>query len=165
MHARMVHGLAVLLMLLAVLGTAAGANAQGVVVRPPECDPVCPDVVQIGDQLTISNHHVDVTIVDQLATTEIEQTLHNPNDWTAEGAWLFPVPAGAAIDQFTMTVDGKDVEATCSMPMRPARSTGYRRQMRDRHCSNTSVSRSFRPVSFRSRRETMPKSGFGTSRC
>ncbi len=111
MRARMMHGLAALLMLLAVLGTAAGVNAQGVVVRPPECDPVCPDVVSIGDQLVIANHHVDVTIVDQLATIEIEQTLHNPNDWTAEGTWLFPAPAGAAIDQFTMTVDGKEVEA------------------------------------------------------
>ncbi len=112
MRARMVHGLAALLMLLAVLGTATETNAQGVVVRPPECDPMCPGVVPIGDQLTIANHHVDVTIVDQLATTEIEQTLHNPNDWTAEGTWLFPAPIGATIDQFTMTVDGKEVEAT-----------------------------------------------------
>ena len=29
----------------------------------------------------------------------------------AEGTYLFPVPEGATIDQFTMTVDGKEVEA------------------------------------------------------
>ena len=112
MRARMVHGLAALLMLLTVLATATGANADGVVVvTPPDCDPECGDVVYVGDQLVVKEHHVDVSIVDQLATTEIDQTFHNPNDWVAEGTYLFPVPEGATIDQFTMMVDGKEVEA------------------------------------------------------
>ncbi len=112
MRARMVHGLAALLMLLTVLATVTGARADGViVVTPPECDPGCETPVYVGDQLVVKQHHVDVTIDDQLATTEIDQTFHNPNDWVAEGTYLFPVPEGATIDQFTMTVDGKEVEA------------------------------------------------------
>ena len=107
MRARMVHGLAALLMLLTVLATITGAKADGViVVTPPDCDPACGDVVYVGDQLVVKNHHVNVTIENQLATTEIDQTFHNANDWTAEGTYLFPVPEGATIDQFTMTVDG-----------------------------------------------------------
>ncbi|HET9660197.1 MAG TPA: VIT domain-containing protein [Thermomicrobiales bacterium] len=112
MRARMVHGLAALLMLLTVLATATGVNADGVVVvTPPDCDPECGDVVYIGDQLVVKEHHVEVAIENQLATTEIDQTFHNPNDWVAEGTYLFPVPQGATIDQFTMTVDGKEIEA------------------------------------------------------
>ena len=54
MRARMVHGLAALLMLLTVLATATGANADGVVVvTPPDCDPECGDVVYVGDQLVV----------------------------------------------------------------------------------------------------------------
>lgn len=115
MQARMVHGLAALLMLLAVLATIAPAHqakADGViVVEPPECDPACPGPYYIGDQLVVKNHQVNVEIDDQLATTAIDQTFHNPNDWVAEGTYLFPVPDGATIDQFTMTVDGQQVEA------------------------------------------------------
>jgi hypothetical protein len=59
----MVHGLAALLMLLTVLATATGANADGVVVvRPPDCDPECGDVVYVGDQLVVKEQHVDVSI-------------------------------------------------------------------------------------------------------
>ncbi len=112
MRARMVHGLAALLLLLTVLATVTGARADGViVVTPPDCDPGCSEPVYVGDQLVVKKHHVDVTIDNQLATTEIDQTFHNPNEWVAEGTYLFPVPDGATIDQFTMTVDGKDVEA------------------------------------------------------
>lgn len=115
MQARIVRGLAALLTLLAVLATiipANGVNADGViVVDPPACDPVCPEPVYVGDQLVVRNHKVDVTIDQQLATTEIDQIFHNPNDWTAEGTYLFPVPVGATIDQFSMTVDGKQVDA------------------------------------------------------
>lgn len=111
-RARMVHGLATLFMLLGVLTTITGANAAGViVVTPPDCDPRCSDIVYIGDQLVVRNHTVDITIQQQLVTTAVEQTIHNPNDWVAESTYLFPVPDGAVIDQFSMTVDGKQIEA------------------------------------------------------
>ena len=88
------------------------ARAQGViVVDPPLCDPVCRDPVLIADQLTIRSHRVDVSIADQVATTRIDQVFHNPNSWAAEGTYIFPLPPGAAISGFTMTVDGEPIEA------------------------------------------------------
>jgi Ca-activated chloride channel family protein len=88
------------------------AVADGVIiVDPPACDPVCPDPVLIADQLNIRSHRVDVTIADQVATTKIDQVFHNPNSWAAEGTYIFPIPPGAAISNFTMTVDGEPIEA------------------------------------------------------
>ena len=88
------------------------ARADGViVVDPPRCDPVCPDPVLIADQLNIRSHRVDVSIADQVATTRIDQVFHNPNSWAAEGTYIFPLPPGAAISDFIMTVDGEPIEA------------------------------------------------------
>jgi Ca-activated chloride channel family protein len=87
-------------------------RADGVIiVDPPVCDPVCPEPVLIAEQLNIRSHRVDVTIADQVATTRIDQVFHNPNSWAAEGTYIFPIPPGAAISEFTMTVDGEPVEA------------------------------------------------------
>jgi Ca-activated chloride channel family protein len=88
------------------------ASADGVIiVDPPPCDPVCPEPVLIADQLNVRSHRVDVSIADQVATTRIDQIFHNPNSWAAEGTYIFPIPPGAAISGFTMTVDGEPVEA------------------------------------------------------
>ncbi len=87
-------------------------RGQEVVVHPPNCDPgPCPEPVAIANQLEIRSHRVDVTIADQVATTHIDQVFHNPNDWVAEGIYLFPVPRDAAIGDFTMMVDGEPVAA------------------------------------------------------
>ncbi len=87
------------------------ARADGVIiVEPPTCDPACPEPVLIGDQLVIRSHRVDVTVRDQVATTRIDQVFHNPNDWAAEGTYVFPVPEGATIGEFLMWVDGEPVE-------------------------------------------------------
>jgi len=60
--------------------------------------------------LTIRYHRVQVTIEDQVAVTHIEQEFVNEHDWTVEGTYVFPLPAGAAISQFVMWVDGTPVE-------------------------------------------------------
>ncbi len=86
--------------------------ANGVIVAPPPgCDPACPSPAPIAAQLEVRSHHVEVAIVDQIATTKIDQVIHNPNAWTTEGTYLFPIPNGAAVSNFTMTVDGRPVEA------------------------------------------------------
>ena len=88
------------------------ASADGVIiVEPPHCDPACTDPFPVGDQLEIRSHRVDVAIADQVATTKIDQVFHNPQEWDAEGIYVFPIPDGATIDQFTMHVDGEAVEA------------------------------------------------------
>ncbi|MGI8642578.1 MAG: VIT domain-containing protein, partial [Thermomicrobiales bacterium] len=90
----------------------AATRADGVIiVEPPPCEiGSCPPV-PIGDQLIIRSHRVDVTIADGVAKTQIDQVFANPNDWEAEGVYLFPVPEDAAVSQFTMWVDGAPIEA------------------------------------------------------
>lgn len=63
------------------------------------------------DGLHIEYQRVEVAIRDQVATTHIEQLFVNPNDWTLEGVYLFPLPQGAAVNQLTMWVDGRPIEA------------------------------------------------------
>ncbi|MFT4036549.1 MAG: VIT domain-containing protein [Thermomicrobiales bacterium] len=88
------------------------ARAQGVVITdPPICDAPCTEPVLIADQVEIRSHRVDVEIADQVATTHVKQVFHNPHDWVAEGTYIFPVPADAAVSEFSMTVDGEPISA------------------------------------------------------
>jgi Ca-activated chloride channel homolog len=88
------------------------AFADGLIIPdPPICDPLpCPPVIIPMDQLVIRYHHVTVKIQDQLAITHVDQVFYNPNDWTIEGTYIFPIPDGAAVSGFTLWVDGKPVE-------------------------------------------------------
>jgi Ca-activated chloride channel homolog len=90
----------------------ATALADGIIVPdPPVCEPQpCPPVFLPMDQLVIRYHHVSVTINEQIAVTHVDQIFYNPNDWTIEGTYIFPVPADAAISGFTLWVDGQRVE-------------------------------------------------------
>lgn len=113
MHPRTVISLLALLVLGISLLAPASARADGfVIVDPPPCDPACPEPYYVGDQLEIVSHRVDVTIEGQVATTTIDQVFYNPNDWVAEGTYVFPLPEAATIDDFTMVVDGEPIEAT-----------------------------------------------------
>ena len=112
MHRRPLIPILGLLILIASLLAPVAARADGVIiVDPPPCDPACPEPFPVGDQLEVRSHRVDVTIADQVATTAIDQVFHNPQEWTAEGIYIFPIPDGATIDAFTMEVDGEPVEA------------------------------------------------------
>ena len=99
--------------LVSLVASPLAARADGVIiVDPPACDPVCSEPVLIAEQLNVRSHRVDVSITDQVATTRIDQVFHNPNSWVAEGTYIFPIPPGAAISNFTMTVDGEPIAAT-----------------------------------------------------
>ena len=56
----------------------------------------------IMEQLVIRYHHVDVKITNQLAVTTVDQTFFNPNDWTVEGIYSFPIPKDAGISSFKL---------------------------------------------------------------
>ncbi len=88
------------------------AFADGIIVPdPPPCHPgPCPPTIIPMEQLVIRYHHVTVTIQDQLAVTHVDQVFYNPNDWTIEGTYIFPIPSEAAVSGFTLWVDGKPVE-------------------------------------------------------
>jgi Ca-activated chloride channel family protein len=102
------------------------ALADGIIiVEPPFCgdqpcpDPCplwesplpCPTPFPIGDQLEIKYHRVTVEIENQIAVTKVDQLFYNPNDWQAEGIYIFPIPRDAAVSNFAMWVDGEKIEA------------------------------------------------------
>ena len=90
----------------------ASAFADGIIVPdPPLCDPPpCPPIIIPMEQLVIRYHHVTVSIQDQLAVTHVDQVFYNPNNWTIEGTYIFPIPDDAAVSGFTLWVDGQPVE-------------------------------------------------------
>jgi Ca-activated chloride channel family protein len=112
MHRHRLASLVALFIIAVTLVAPLSASADGIIiVDPPPCDPDCPEPYRLGDMLEITSHRVDVAIVDQVATTSIDQVFHNPHDWVAEGIYIFPVPEGSTIDRFTMEVDGEPIEA------------------------------------------------------
>jgi Ca-activated chloride channel family protein len=54
---------------------------------------------------------VDVKIDGQTAITEIDQSFYNPSQYQLEGFYIFPVPKGAVINNFTMIINGKETKA------------------------------------------------------
>ncbi|HLF36803.1 MAG TPA: VIT domain-containing protein, partial [Anaerolineales bacterium] len=99
--------------LLAVLAglVASPVYADGIVVpEPPICEfGPCPVPIPMA-QLAIEYHRVQVRIEDQVAVTHVDQAFRNDNDWTVEGTYIFPLPAGAAVSNFTLWIDGEPVE-------------------------------------------------------
>ncbi len=108
---RSIRVLVGLLLCLGFLLPAAPALADGIIVpEPPFCGPErCPGPFPIS-QLAIRYHRVSVTIQDQVATTHVDQVFRNDNDFTVEGTYVFPLPPGAAVSQFTLWIDGEPVE-------------------------------------------------------
>jgi len=81
------------------------AGADGfVVVRPTPGVPA-------PTPLAVAYHHVDITIRDQVASVAIDQVFRNPNAARLEGEYLFPIPAGAAVSDFVLYVDGEPLHA------------------------------------------------------
>jgi len=57
--------------------------------------------------LRVESHKVDVQVDNQIALTRVEQVFANDNPATLEAHYVFPVPRGASIIDFSMTVNGK----------------------------------------------------------
>lgn len=57
--------------------------------------------------LSIKYHRVDVTIKDAVARTSVDQEFFNPTGSRLEGYYIFPLPTGAVISDFSMEIDGK----------------------------------------------------------
>jgi Ca-activated chloride channel family protein len=91
-----------------LLGVADPALADGIIIPEP---PPRPEPVPLRDTwLTIGYHRVSVSIDNQIAVTHVEQEFINEHDWEAEGTYVFPLPDGASVSEFTMWVEGKPVE-------------------------------------------------------
>jgi Ca-activated chloride channel homolog len=100
--------LALLLVLGLLVSASPGrARADGIIVPiRPEPGPVPP-----LKSLAIKYHRVQVTIEDRVATTQIDQVFVNELPYEVEGDYIFPLPEGVSITEFTMWVDGHKLEA------------------------------------------------------
>jgi uncharacterized protein YegL/uncharacterized lipoprotein YajG len=107
----MIHRIALTALILAALCifTAAAAPAQGLIVEPNDEVPEQRRRVR-NYGVSIERHAVDVTIRDQVATTEVTQVFRNPTAAMLEATYFFPLPEEAAIKQFSMTMNGQMVE-------------------------------------------------------
>jgi len=86
-------------------GPALLADGFIVIPRPPRPGPVSPF------PLEVVRHDVRVEIDGRLATTTVDQEFYNPNASRLEGYYLFPLPAGAVIRDFSMWIDGRETRA------------------------------------------------------
>ncbi len=60
--------------------------------------------------ISLKQQHVDVSIVDGVSSTTIEQVFHNSAGRQLEGTYLFPIPDGASVSNFTMVINGVEVK-------------------------------------------------------
>jgi Ca-activated chloride channel family protein len=98
---------ALALTLALTLASASVVAADGIIIPQPPPDQSIPwrDI-----PLAIKYHRVDVTIVDQVATTKVDQVFVNQASFPVEGTYIFPLPEDAAISSFDMWVDGQKLE-------------------------------------------------------
>lgn len=102
------HLVGFILCLIMLAVTIQPALADGIIIPDP---PPVPDPISFEESwLTIRYHQVSVTIEGQIAITRVEQEFVNHHDWEVEGTYIFPIPAGAALSEFVMWVDGIPVE-------------------------------------------------------
>ncbi|HSI35239.1 MAG: VIT domain-containing protein [Phycisphaerae bacterium] len=104
---RMTPLLIVLLALVPALVRADGF----IVIHPPSQPIAVPRGHFSFAPLEVTYHRVDVEVNDQVAVTSVDQEFYNPNHQQLEGTYLFPLPAGAHIDKFSMDVNGTMQEA------------------------------------------------------
>jgi len=84
------------------------AAAQHFHVRPPRHRPPTP----LPAILPIEHRRQSVTIevTGMVARADVVQVFFNPNGVELEGEYLFPLPPGAAVSDFTMLVNGKEMK-------------------------------------------------------
>jgi hypothetical protein len=68
------------------------------------------DGQELAGAVRLTEHHVQIRIVDNLARTEIEEVFENGADEVLEGIYRFPLPPGAQIERLALEVDGKLAE-------------------------------------------------------
>ena len=89
--------------LVVFLGPAAWADGF-IITRPPH--PGGPRI----PNLSIEYHHVDIRIDGQVARTTVDQVFVNNHHREIEGTYIFPIPRGASISDFSMYVGGEEIK-------------------------------------------------------
>jgi len=70
---------------------------------------ILPDHPERG-WLTVTYHHVSVSIEDGVVITRVDQEFRNDTSSPIEGRYVFPLPHGAVVSDFSMWVDGERLE-------------------------------------------------------
>ncbi len=88
------------LIVMAAVGTP--ATGQGLLVdhRP---------WIPLARSFEVSELAVDARIRDQVAEVRVSQTFHNPGSVDLESEYLFPLPEDAAVQDFLLMVDGREL--------------------------------------------------------
>ncbi|MDB5357894.1 MAG: vault protein inter-alpha-trypsin protein [Phycisphaerales bacterium] len=107
---RIYHALSLVLGIIGLLVCSNVCRADGFIIihNPPPT--VVPGHFAFAP-LEVVYHHVNVEINDQVATTSVDQEFFNPNSRDLEGTYIFPLPAGAHIDKFSMDINGTMMDA------------------------------------------------------
>lgn len=110
MRTRTAPAIFTVLFLLALYPTV--AIADGIIIPYPYPIPPepWPKPVEKSYSLDIKYHHVESVIEDQVSTTHVDEVFENPYNFDVEGIYIFPLPKGAAVDRFSLKIDGKPVE-------------------------------------------------------
>ncbi len=89
------------------------AFAQGIIIEPGGLTSWEPPPRQgyTAQPVTLENHAIQIDLDDQFAHVRTSQTFRN-NTWSdLEGTWVFPVPIGADISDFSLWMDGHELVA------------------------------------------------------
>jgi len=95
----------ILASLVTIVLLSTSAFADGLIIIRDPAPPLSPF------PLEVIYHRVDVKINGNVATTYIDQEFLNPTDILMEGYYIFPIPTGAVINEFSMEINGKLMSA------------------------------------------------------
>ncbi|MEN6304902.1 MAG: VIT domain-containing protein [Armatimonadia bacterium] len=79
-------------------------SACVVIPHPPPRPEIKPLYLQCKSQ------HVETQINDQVARTTVTTVLHNPHKQQVEGTFLYPLPVGASVSDFSYWMNGKEMK-------------------------------------------------------
>ena len=98
-----------LLLIVVITAPAAAQEVDHDWPSPPECIDWCP-IIRPESPVIVERYAVETTIENQAATTRITQVLRNHNEHgVAEGYVYLPLPAGAAVTDLVLWIDGEPV--------------------------------------------------------
>ncbi|MBU1652088.1 VIT and VWA domain-containing protein [bacterium] len=89
-----------------LLSASGNAVADGVIVPLPSPYPM----PRMNDFYSVKYHRVSVDVQDQIATTTVEQSFINETNRNIEVEYLFPLPRGSSVNQFSLIVDDQELE-------------------------------------------------------
>lgn len=85
-----------------------------IIIPPPPHPPIPPPMPPprpVFQPVQLESLKVMTEIQDLVATTRFEHTFYNPNARPVEGHFIFPVPEDAHVEQFSMTINGRETPA------------------------------------------------------